>query len=190
MISMQNGAGSIGLGLVLLLGGLVLLFVTMRSPSFDPERGLRAPVDEGTAALDIADAGSYVLYLETTECTSEQVEMRRVGEPPAAPGPVDDQRFVAYEYDGLCGVPVGSYDLRTAGLWTAVTSATGSGNAVVYGTDDPPVYVDWDGTWLYFALVTGGAVVLTRGIVQRRRWRAALDAHRGVTLSGVGRRPR
>jgi hypothetical protein len=177
-ISMQNGAGSIGFGLVLLLGGVVLLFVTMRSPSFDPERGLRAPIDEGTAALDITQAGSYVLYLETAECTAEPVEMRRVGEPSATPGPVDDQRFESYSYDELCGVPVGSYDLRTAGLWTALPTASNGGNAVLYGSDDPPVYVDWDGSWLYFALMAVGAVVLTYGVVQRRRWRAALEAHR------------
>ena len=138
-------------------------------------------------ALDITQAGSYVLYLETAECTAEPVEMRRVGEPSATPGPVDDQRFESYSYDELCGVPVGSYDLRTAGLWTALPTASNGGNAVLYGSDDPPVYVDWDGSWLYFALMAVGAVVLTYGVVQRRREfgiRLALGA-RASQVTGV-----
>jgi hypothetical protein len=168
----KDGSLPLCVGVALVLLGGVLLLLTLRNPSFDPARLLRAPIDEGTAAVDIPAAGDYVVSTEGPDCsTTGGVELVQEGQ--EAVQKSSSPTFRSYEYGGLCGTSLGVYPVPASGIWTAVTPPTLGGNLTAYPENDPPTRVDSGPLWVALPLIAAGLVVSIVGFMQRRRWRRA-----------------
>jgi hypothetical protein len=172
---METGSTRLAVGALLVAVGLVLLIGTLRNPVFDPALGHRSSVDEGTAAVEVTEAGDHVVYLEADACAMAAIELTRVGEQPVTLSPLADGRFNTYEFDGLCGQPVGVAAIPVAGLWTAALPLAERGNIALYETSEPPTSIDWGLSWLFVPALVGGAVLVGQGALQRTRWQRGVD---------------
>jgi hypothetical protein len=180
-ISTKTGAGAVALGSVLTVVGALMLIFTVRNPVFDPAPGLRFPVDEGTAAVEVAEPGNYAVYLQAPECLIEPVRFERVGERPVALGPITDERFVRFDDAGRCAQPVGTVPVPVAGLWTASLGTTTAALAeedvdlVLFPADVSPSSIEWELAWVFVPAFVLGVALLVQGIRDHRRWRHSLE---------------
>lgn len=170
-VAARDGSLPLGVGVMLLLIGGVLILLTFRNPSFDPGGMSRAPLDESTATIEVADPGYYVAYVETADCSSALVQFTQSGQPIAQSTPSSAARYPQYHGAGGCGTPLGLYSLTAAGTWTAASQPPLTGTVAFYRDGDPPSRVDMATLWfgVVFLLVGGG--VTAWAMTQRRRWK-------------------
>jgi len=173
---MKSGKGRLTSGALLLLFGGVLLVGTVRNPTFDPALGLRASVDEGTAAVELSGPGDYVVFLESSDCTGGTTELARVGERTVSLSPLTDARFAPYTFDDRCAQPLGVASIPVAGLWTASLTTVEGANLVLYEAAAPPTSADWDLSWLFLPALGAGVVLVGQGLVQHSQWRRSQRA--------------
>lgn len=174
-VSPQNGGVRLGFGIVLVLAGAALLLLTIANPVFDPARGLRFAVDEGTAAVELEEAGYYAVYLEAATCTTAAVELVRVGHGTVTLEGALDPSYTPYRYDGACAEPLGGVYLPEPGLWTARVGSTDGERLALYKGERLPMAVDWELLWVFLPALAIGGVLIAQGVAQHRRWREALD---------------
>lgn len=168
----KDGSLPLLVGVVLLLVGGVLVLLTFRSPSFDPAGVQRVPITEGSAAVDVAEPGFYVAYVEAPECTGPRtVQFTQAGQPVAQSTPASSQRYSHYGYDGLCASSSGLFSFTAPGTWTTSAFGVSTGNVGVYLEDDPPTRIEPGTLWIAALFLAAGLAVTAKGLVERRRWR-------------------
>jgi hypothetical protein len=175
-VGTQSGTAAISLGLLVVFIGGVLVLLSIRNPSFDPTQATRAPADEGSASVEVAQPGDYVVYLETPDCSSSSVQLVQTGQTETRSGPPPGGWAQAYDFDSRCGVVDGVYGLPTSGEWTAMTPMVAGAYVALYPSGDPPTRVDAAPIWIGGVLLILGGALFARGMVQHRRWQRAIRA--------------
>ncbi len=169
-VAARDGSTPLGIGIALLFIGGVLLLLTFRSPSFDPDGATRAPMTEGRATIDVAEAGYYVAYVETTDCRGGFVQFTQPGQPVAQSTPAAGSRYPEYRRGDMCGTALGLYALTAPGTWTAESQLPLTGNIAFYLQDRRPTRIEAGTLWIGVGFLVAGAAVGAYGFTQRRRW--------------------
>ena len=119
----------------------------------------------------MGEAGYYVFYVETTDCSSAFVQFTQPGQPVAQSTPASAARYPQYHRADVCGVPLGLYALTAPGAWTAASQQPLSGNLAFYRNGDPPGRIEMGTLWFGVLFLIVGGALTGWGMTQRRRWK-------------------